>query len=163
MAFAAADGRRVGTIGDMLLGMNAHISRDLPYALASVGLRRPDGGDATGDVTAVNKAIFASQSAMLRQIRSRYDPELGPPPGLPRWVRPSELPRIIAQWRLEALANARALLAAHSAADRVQIETRIDANAALRGLLIWRATAYERPMSDTRTRDAYCAGVGRAR
>jgi hypothetical protein len=37
---------------------------------------------------------------------------------------------------LEAVANARALLGAHSAAERVEVETRIDANAALRALLI---------------------------
>ena len=38
IAFSAAAARRVSGLGDMLLGMNAHISRDLPYALAAVGL-----------------------------------------------------------------------------------------------------------------------------
>ena len=47
MAFSAADNGQVSTLGDMLLGMNAHISRDLPFALASVGLRYPDGRSAT--------------------------------------------------------------------------------------------------------------------
>ena len=36
IAFEAARDRRVFGIGDMLLGMNAHISRDLPFALAAV-------------------------------------------------------------------------------------------------------------------------------
>jgi hypothetical protein len=153
MAFAAAEGRRVSTFGDMLLGMNAHISRDLPYALASVGLRLGDGRDATGDIAAVNRDIQHATAPMLAQIRARYDPSVGPPPGVPNWLRPSEVPDVIARWRLEALANARDLLAAHGAAERAVIETRIDANAALRALLIRRATA----SADSAARDRYCA------
>jgi hypothetical protein len=159
MAFSAAENRQVSTFGDLLLGMNAHISRDLPYALYSVGLRYPDGRSAVGDVVAVNKAIQASQAPMLAQVRRRYDPTVAPPPGLPTWLT-GDVPKIISTWRLEALANARALLDAHSAAQRVEIETRIDAAAALRALLIWRATAYPHPSQDTVARDRYCAANG---
>jgi hypothetical protein len=156
IAFSAADNRQVSTLGDMLLGMNAHISRDLPYALATVGLRFPDGRSAIGDVIAVNRDIERATQPMLAQIRARYDPSLGPPPDLPHWVTPSEIPKIIAQWRLEAIANARDLLSAHSVAARVQVETQIDTNATLRALLIWRATAYANPARDSAPRDAYC-------
>jgi Family of unknown function (DUF5995) len=157
MAFSAAQAHRVSTLGDMLLGMNAHISRDLPYALATVGLRFPNGRDASGDVIAVNADIFRAQQPMLAEIRARYDPTLGPPRNLPRWVTPSEVPKIIAEWRLEALANARALLGARTAAARAEVETRIDTNATLRSLLIWRATAYADPARQSARRDAYCA------
>jgi hypothetical protein len=157
IAFSAAGGRRVSTLGDMLLGMNAHISRDLPYALATVGLRYPDGLGATADVVAVNKDIERATQPMLAQIRAAYDPSLGPPRDLPNWVHPSEVPKIIAQWRLEAIANARDLLDAHSVAARVEVETRIDTTATLRSLLIWRATAYADPARDSAPRDAYCA------
>jgi hypothetical protein len=157
MAFSAADRRQVSALGDLLLGMNAHISRDLPYALASVGLQYPNGRDATADVVAINGAIERAQKPMLAEIKARYDPMVGPPPGLPQWLQPRLLPRIMAQWRLEALANARALLNAHSAAERIQIETEIDANASLRALLIWRTTAYTQPPRDTAARDRYCA------
>ena len=71
MAFSAAEHRRVSTLGDMLLGMNAHISRDLPYALATVGLRFPDGRDATGDIAAVDADIQRAQAPMLAEIRAR--------------------------------------------------------------------------------------------
>jgi hypothetical protein len=155
----AAHHRRVSTFGDMLLGMNAHISRDLPYALASVGLRFPSGRDATGDVTAINGDIQRAQEPMLATIRARYDPAVGPPRDLPRWVQPSEIPTIIAQWRLEALADARDLLAARTAAQRVQVQTRIDANASLRALLIWRATAYHNPRRDSAARHRYCVRI----
>jgi hypothetical protein len=152
MAFSAAEHRGVTTFGDMLLGMNAHISRDLPYALASVGLRLGDGRDATADIAAVNQDIDRATAPMLAQIRARYG-SVAPPPNLPNWLKPSQVPNIIAKWRLEALANARDLLAAHGAAERAVIETRIDANAALRALLIWRSTA----TADSSARDRYCA------
>jgi hypothetical protein len=156
IAFSAAEGQHVSALGDMLLGMNAHISRDLPYALATVGLRYPDGRNATGDVIAVNRDIERATQPMLAQIRARYEPSLQPPRGLPHWVSARELPKIIAAWRLEAIANARDLLSAHRVAARVEVETRIDTTATLRALLIWRATALTHPARENATRNAYC-------
>jgi hypothetical protein len=43
IAFAAADQQRVSGTGNMLLGMSAHVNRDLPYVLAGIGLVKPDG------------------------------------------------------------------------------------------------------------------------
>jgi hypothetical protein len=160
VAFAAADGQTVTALGDMLLGMNAHISRDLPYALATVGLRNPDGSNATGDVIAVNRDIQRATQPMLAAIRARYEPSLQPPSGLPHWANARELPAIISAWRLEAIRNARDLLAAHSTASLVQVETRIDTTAALRALLIWRATALTHPARQNAERNAYCARHG---
>jgi hypothetical protein len=156
IAFSAAEGQHVSALGDMLLGMNAHISRDLPYALATVGLRYPDGRNATGDVIAVNRDIERATQPMLAQIRARYEPSLQPPRGLPHWVSARELPKIIAAWRLEAIANARDLLSARGAAARVEVETRIDTTATLRALLIWRATVLSHPARENAARNAYC-------
>ena len=52
IAFDAAHARSVSGLGDMLLGINAHISRDLPFVLADVGLVRPDGSSALADYNA---------------------------------------------------------------------------------------------------------------
>ena len=35
--------KQVSGVGNMLLGINAHINRDLPYVLAGIGLVKPDG------------------------------------------------------------------------------------------------------------------------
>ena len=160
VAFSAADDQHVSALGDMLLGMNAHISRDLPYALATVGLRYPDGRDATADVIAVNRDIERATQPMLAQIRARYEPSLQPPRGLPHWVSARELPKIISAWRLEAIANARDLLSADNAAARAEVETRIDTTATLRALLIWRATALAHPGRENAARNAYCVAHG---
>jgi Family of unknown function (DUF5995) len=158
IAFSAAQHQRVSTFGDMLLGMNAHISRDLPFALASVGLRLPDGRTAIPDVVAVNKDIFNAQAPLLATIRAAYDPTTGPPRTFPKWLSPNKVPQIISAWRLEAIVNARDLLNAKSAAARVQVETRIDDTATLRSLLIYDATMLKHPKSYNARHNGYCAG-----
>jgi hypothetical protein len=156
LAFGAAQTQKVSTFGDMLLGMNAHISRDLPYVLADVGLRDARGDDATPDVVAVNADIERSQAPMLAEIRAAYDPQTAPPNTLPKWIDPGHVGTIIARWRLEALDNARALIAANTPAQRAEVETRIDADATVRSLLIWRTTATAHPRSDATRRASYC-------
>lgn len=156
MAFSAAQDQRVSTLGDMLLGMNAHISRDLPFALASVGLTEPGGVDAVPDVVAVNGDIARSETPMMAQVKRWFSPDLSPPAGLPKWLTPNKVPDVIAQWRLEAIANARDLMDAKSAAARAQVETRIDDDATLRSLLIYKATALSHPGRVNAVRNAYC-------
>ncbi len=160
LAFSAAQNRSVSTLGDMMLGMNAHISRDLPYAIAAVGFREPDGADGTPDIVAVNTDISRAQAPMLRAIARRFDPSIKDVLQLARGIDPRTLNSVIAQWRLEAMRNARRLLAAHSDAAREHIETVIDANATVRGLLILRATEYQRPGIETKARDRFCAAQG---
>jgi hypothetical protein len=157
IAFSAAERRSVSALGDMLLGMNAHISRDLPYALAAVGLRLPGGADATPDVVAIDDDIDRVQTRVLRQERRRFDPTVTRSSNLERWIEPRRVPALIAAWRREAFDNARRLIDARSPAARERVETAIDTNAALRSLLIWRATRYAQPAHGTSVRDGYCA------
>ena len=156
LAFAAAERRELPAIGDMLLGMNAHISRDLPYALAAVGLRHVDGSDAIPDVTAVNRDIARSQEPMLQGVAERFDPSVRELGQLDQWVDPAQGDRIIARWRTEAVRNAQRLLDAGSPDARRRVERQIDRNAALRSLLIWRATKYRDPAREARVRERAC-------
>jgi len=160
LAFAAAARRELPAIGNMLLGMNAHISRDLPYALAGVGLRLPDGRDATPDAVAVNRDISRAQEPMLRDVAARFDPSVNELQRAGRLFDPRQLDRVIAEWRLEAIRNARRLLAARTAAERRGADIVIDANATTRALLIWRATRFEDPARERAPRDVYCAAHG---
>ena len=158
IAFAAADDQRVSALGDMLLGMNAHVSRDLAYAVAAVGLRHSDGSDATADVIAVNNDINRAQGPTLVQVAQRFDPSLNTvTQASSTLVDPRLIASIIAEWRLESIRNARKLLAARarSPAALEQVETTIDNNAAVRALLILRATEYAHPQ-DAVARDRYC-------
>jgi hypothetical protein len=166
IAFSDALSHRVTALGDLLLGMNAHISRDLPYALAGVGLGLPDGANAVPDVLAVNKDIARSQAPALAGVAKRFDPTVRDSSGIRNRLAqarrlgklgdPRQLGKVIAAWRLEAVDNARRLLAAHTHEDRVRVDTQIDANATLRALLIADATSYAQPKSQAGARLRYC-------
>src|SRR5258706_5450036 len=43
LAFRTADQKQVNGTGNLLLGMSAHVNRDLPFVLAAIGLVKPDG------------------------------------------------------------------------------------------------------------------------
>jgi hypothetical protein len=166
IAFSDAESHRVTALGDLLLGMNAHISRDLPYALAGVGLRLPDGRGAVPDVLAVNHDIARSQGPALTGVARRFDPTVRQTARLGKAVPqarrlgkigdPRQIGRVIAAWRLEAVDNARRLLAARTRVERLRVDTEIDANATLRALLIADATAYSSPKQDAEARLRYC-------
>jgi hypothetical protein len=155
---------RVNALGDLLLGMNAHISRDLPYALAGVGLRLPHGRDAVPDVVSVNRDIARAQGPALAGVARLSTPPFGRSTNSETSATPRQIGKVIAAWRLEAVENARRLLAAHTRVERLRVDTAIDANATLRALLIADATSYGSPRRDARARLRYCvAARGRAR
>jgi hypothetical protein len=176
IAFSSAVSHRVSALGDLLLGMNAHISRDLPYSLAAVGLRLPDGRDAVPDALAVNRDIARSQEPAIAGVARRFDPRVRDTdqlerPGEPGQIGrlklgkigdPRQMGKVIAAWRLEAVDNARRLLAARSRAERLRVDTAIDAHATLRALLIEDATAYRSPKRDAEARLRYCIAARRA-
>lgn len=58
LAFKAADEKRVTGVGNMLLGMSAHVNRDLPYVLAAIGLVKPDGSSRKPDHDQVNVFLW---------------------------------------------------------------------------------------------------------
>ena len=156
LAFAAAERRELPALGNMLLGMNAHISRDLPYALAATGLRTADGKDAEPDVVAVNGDIARAQEPMLRDVAERFDPTVAGLEDIGTLFDPASIDSLIARWRLEAIANARALLAADTVSERRAVDARIDANATTRALVLWAAAREQGKPAAISARDRHC-------
>lgn len=76
MAFAAADARRSSAAVDLLLGMNAHISRDLAFAVALVVEAAPELADDPGDYRRVNDVLRDIAPAMVDLVAERYDPRM---------------------------------------------------------------------------------------
>src|SRR3954447_826250 len=58
IAFEAANNKEVQGTGDLLLGMNAHINRDLPFVLYRMGLFNSDGTSRKADHDKVNSVLF---------------------------------------------------------------------------------------------------------
>ena len=74
IAFDASRDKRVSGTGSLLLGMNAHINRDLPFVLAAVGLVAPDGSSRKPDYDAVEKWLYTATEPLLAEFAARFDP-----------------------------------------------------------------------------------------
>ena len=59
IAFQGAADRALPASGNLALGINAHIQRDLPFALAAIGLVKPDGSTRKTDHDRVNESSTA--------------------------------------------------------------------------------------------------------
>jgi hypothetical protein len=119
----------------MLLGMNAHISRDLPYAVEEVGLRDTRGKSAERDFDAVNSLLEEVQGPILAEESDRFDPgiEEATLPALE--IDAASIGELLARWRSEAFVNGQRLLAAEGS-ERDAVAEEIDEAAAGRARLI---------------------------
>jgi hypothetical protein len=74
IAFESARSPNLTAAGDLLLGMNAHINRDLAYTLAAVGLVAPNGASRKTDHDRVNFFLDRIADPLQRELADRYDP-----------------------------------------------------------------------------------------
>jgi hypothetical protein len=155
-AFDAARNKTVTGNGDLLLGMSAHINRDLPFVIASVGTVAPDGSSRKVDYDKVEEWLNQATAPMLAEAAQRYDPTLDDS-GDPWGLSYTALFQMVSLWRENAWRNAEMLLAAPTPAARQLVADKIeaDANNVARGLLL--TQAYTPPLSSTTSRDTYCA------
>jgi len=154
VAFRAADERTVTGIGDMLLGMNAHITHDLPYVVAEI-MPGPS-TSVNPDYAFVSQIITASSPSTLRDLGNHLDASVA----LGRI--PLELGGagtfgdLVAQWRTESWRNGVELRDA-APAQRAGAEQQISTTADVRAALIRAATAYLPLIESSAPRDAFCA------
>ena len=136
--------------------MNAHISRDLPFALARTGLREPDGQSGQADFNRVNGLLGGVTSAMLHEESARFDPTLTSTVLPAVQLGPSNLQQLLSAWRSEAWRNAERLLAARTPAQRARVARSIEVGAAGRARLIASLTSNLVVGPDAAQRNAYC-------
>lgn len=155
IAFQAADQGTVTVLGDILLGMNAHISRDLPFALARTGLREPNGQSAEADFNRVNGLLGSVTPDTLTDEAMRYDPTLTSAVG-PARLYPIDLQQLLAAWRSDSWQNAERLIAARTPAQRAAVAQSIERGATGRARLIAELTSNLVTGPDAGGRNAYC-------
>lgn len=156
VALDAAKSRTVSGSGDLLLGMNAHINRDLPYVMAAVGLVAPDGSSRKADYDVVEQWLYEAMAPLMAEFAARFDPTIddtSDPLGLSGWT----LFQLVSAWRENAWRNAEALVAAPTPAARALVEATIEAEANAAAGTIKSAQAYVPLLSSTGPRDTYCA------
>jgi len=130
IAFDATDSPNVTGIGDLLLGMSAHINRDLPYTLAAVGLRHPDDSSRKPDHDKVNAFLEHIADPLQIELAARYDQLFELTDAEPSPLDEEGVLAAVRTWRENAWRYAEALLAAPDEAARQLVSTQIENQAA---------------------------------
>jgi Family of unknown function (DUF5995) len=146
IAFAAAEHGRVSTVGDLFLGINAHVNRDLAFVYARFGVRNH------ADHLQVNAVLRRVQATVLPEIVTRLDPA-----ALTQAPTDPKLSLDIFAWRELAWHNAKRLRSARSGAARRRIAAGIERHAVVTARRI--RAAFPATPATNRDRDAFCARV----
>lgn len=154
VALDAAATRRVSGNGNLLLGMNAHVNRDLPFVLAAVGLRAPDGRSRKPDHDQINVMLNQVVQPLVAELAARFDPEIERV-RTPYGVGYTWLMQMLLAWRESAWRQAEQLVAAPDEAARARVAAAIESNAEA----IVTATAYNPPLTSSAARDSHCAAA----
>ena len=133
IAFQTARSGNVNAAQDMLLGINAHVQNDMPFVLASLGLRTPSGQSRKPDHDAMNRVLNRAYAPVVHAVAERYDDRVT--------LTNSDLTPVddlgglemVRGWREGVWRNAERLANARSDAERRWIALQIEANAAALG------------------------------
>lgn len=153
IAFDAARSPDVNAAQDLLLGVNAHVQRDMPFVEAEMGLRSPDGASRKPDHDAFNVVLQRAYEPVVQTITADYDPIVAV-------TNPGAVPvdnvaalELVKVWREGVWRNAERLLGADTPRGYRVVVATIEANAAAWARAI--ATPVQRGYGPRR--DAYCA------
>jgi hypothetical protein len=156
LALDASRDKRVSASGSLLLGMNAHINRDLPFVLAGVGLVAPDGTSRKPDYAAVERWLYTATEPLLAEIAARFDPtadDANDPFGLSN----ATLFQMVSGWREGAWRNAEALVSAPTPEARALVAASIERGAVTVAESLLATQSYAPPFTSSGPRDAWCA------
>jgi Family of unknown function (DUF5995) len=156
VAFDAARDRAVSANGNLLLGINAHVQRDLPFVLYSIGLVTPDGTSRKTDHDRVNQILNRVTDDLIAEIARRFDPTIDDG-NLPTTLDDLVLFQAIVSWRETAWRNAERLALAPTAEARERVAQEVEGYAAAQAKAIRTATQYPPLLGGRAARDAFCA------
>jgi hypothetical protein len=156
-ALDAAQNKRVSGTGDLLLGMNAHINRDLPYVMAAVGLVAPDGSSRKADYDAVEAWLYEATAPLIAEFSARFDPSMDDTSD-PFGIGNAALFQMVSLWRENAWRNAEALVSAPTPAARALVSANIETQANVIAQGIVTSLSYLPLVNTTASRDSFCAG-----
>ena len=156
IAFDAAASKQVTGSGDLLLGMNAHINRDLPYVMAASGLVAPDGTSRKADYDAVEAWLYDATAPLLAEFAARFDPTVDDSSD-PYGLSNAALFQMVSGWRENAWRNAEALVSAPNDAARALVAANIEAQANTAAQAILTSQSYATTGGSTLARDQFCA------
>ena len=142
IAFSAADNKKVTGLGNLLLGMSAHVNRDLPYTLATIGLVKPDGTSRKPDHDKVNEFLNTAFGPVFEELAARFDPKIDDLQIEGTTLDEFVMMQVLMLWREIAWRNAELLVNAPTPELRAIVEANIERVATIEADLIYIATAY---------------------
>jgi hypothetical protein len=154
-ALDAGKNETVTGAGDLFLGMNAHINRDLPFVLYASGLADSSGQSGKADYDKVEQWLNDDTAPLLAEAARRFDPT----------IDDTSNPLVsylsfqaVSAWRETAWRNAELLAAAPTDAARAVVAQGIEAYANTVAQTMLAAFAVNPLLGRGNTaRDAYCA------
>jgi hypothetical protein len=142
---------------DMLLGINAHVQRDMPFVVATVGLRTRSGKSRKPDHDVVNQILSDAYEPIVSAIGERYDPLVTITNASWNPIDDVAGLEMVKGWREGVWRNAERLVEAKTDAERRQVIDSIETNATTWANLIAGAQV---PPGYRAQRDAYCRAGG---
>lgn len=156
IAFHAGERQQVTGMGNIFLGMNAHVNRDLPFVLEAIGLVKPDGTSRKVDHDRVNDFLNAVNKYLLNEAAKVLDPTVddGDVPGTS--IDNATVVQALVAWREQAWRNAERLVLAATPEERDRIAAEIEETAALEALSIRTTYAYDGLLKTADPRNTFC-------
>lgn len=142
IAFEASDGQKVSGTGNMFLGMSAHVNRDLPQVLASIGLVKPDGTSRKPDHDKVNQFLNTVVEPLFDEAAARFDPSVDDGQVDGTTLDEAGGLQLLVSWREQAWRNAERIVAAPTPAARDAVIADIERQAAIEANVLVAATSY---------------------
>ena len=158
MAWDAGRDRSVSGLGNLLMSMNAHINRDMPYMLESTGLVKPDGSTRKPDHDRGNPILNTLYDDVIAELTARFD-ETVDDYGVPGFAADdTALVQTLQGWREGVWRNAERLAQATTPDQRQQVSDSIESYALAQARLIRQFTTTPSSVA----RDAHCLAYRRA-
>lgn len=159
LAFQAAEDRSLTGYGDMVMGMNAHIIRDLPYVIERIGLVAPDGTSRHADHSKVNQFLNAAGKIVVPRVAAIYDPTIDSGDE-DSWEGEGALTmQVIIEWREEAWRKAEMLHTARQAGPEAYAAAQQVIETEAAALAEAYLEQYAATPAEAAARDAHCAGA----
>jgi hypothetical protein len=156
LALDYARNRQSNALGNFIAEFSAHVNRDLVFALAKVGLTRPDGTSHKPDYDRGNDIVLALASPVLSEIVERFDPTTDDLAFFP--IQQTVVQSFLA-WRERTWRMAELLVGASTPEARAAVVAQVERQAVIEGQLAL-ATQRYRDASGAAERDRWCAERG---
>ena len=153
VAFDTWENADTNGVQDMMLGINAHVQRDMPFVLAGLGLRKPDGTSRKPDHDRENEILAEAYQPIVDEIGARYDSMVTLADSDPNPADDIFGLQLTRSWREGVWRNAERLLNARTRAEWNRVAWSIELNAEQWARMI----AAPVVPGYRATRDAYCA------